>query len=84
MATVLKSFDRWKEFLGERVNQAEKAGMTEETIDKLAFQIGEFLSDKIDPENHQERVLKELWDLGDQEERKTIARLMVRWVSNNK
>jgi hypothetical protein len=82
MTSVLKSFEHWKQFLGERVNQAEKAGMTEETISKLAYQIGDFLASKIDPENKEERVLKELWDLGDESERKTIARLMVKWVNN--
>ncbi|PUA35915.1 DUF3243 domain-containing protein [Paenibacillus elgii] len=78
MATMLKVFDRWKEFLGERVEQAERAGMTEETISQLAFQIGEFLSDKIDPENKEERVLKDLWDVCDEEERKVLAGAMVK------
>ncbi|MDB5052020.1 MAG: hypothetical protein JWM44_70 [Bacilli bacterium] len=80
MATTLKSFDKWKEFLSERVSQAEKVGMSEETVSKLAFQIGGFLQDKIDPENKEERVLKELWDVGNEEERKTLARLMVKLV----
>ncbi|NOU93363.1 DUF3243 family protein [Paenibacillus sp. LMG 31456] len=81
MATVLKVFDRWKEFLNERVQQAEHAGMKDETINKLAVQIGEFLSDKVDPENNEERVLKELWDVADENEKKTIARLMVKLVT---
>ncbi|MBP1991270.1 DUF3243 domain-containing protein [Paenibacillus eucommiae] len=80
MATVLKVFEKWKEFLAERVSQAERAGMSEETVSKLAFQIGEFLADKVDPKNEQERVLKELWDVGNEEERRTIAKLMVKLV----
>jgi hypothetical protein len=80
MATVLKSFDKWKQFLGERVSQAEAVGMSDETVTKLAFQIGEFLQDKIDPENPEERVLKELWDIGNEQERKTMASLMVKLV----
>ncbi|WP_284639152.1 DUF3243 domain-containing protein [Paenibacillus silviterrae] len=83
MATVLKVFERWKEFLGNRVEQAENAGMSEETISKLAFQIGEFLSDKVDPENKEERVLKELWDVSDETERKTLAKIMVKLAKNN-
>ncbi|WP_248926306.1 DUF3243 domain-containing protein [Paenibacillus hamazuiensis] len=83
MATVLKVFERWKEFLGQRVTQAEQAGMTEETISKLAFQIGEFLSDKVDPENKEERVLKELWDVGDEQERKCLAKMMVKLAKTN-
>lgn len=80
MATVLKSFERWKEFLSERVEQAHNAGMSDETIAKLAAQLGEFLSNKIDPENKEERVLKELWDVADEQEKTTIARLMVKLV----
>ncbi|MFD0698317.1 DUF3243 domain-containing protein [Paenibacillus sp. GCM10027628] len=80
MATVLQVFDKWKEFLAERVSQAERAGMSDETISKLAFQIGEFLANKVDPENTQERVLKELWDAGNEEEKRTLARLMVKLV----
>jgi predicted metal-binding transcription factor (methanogenesis marker protein 9) len=82
MATVLKNFERWKQFLSERVEQARKAGMSDETISTLASQLGEFLADKVDPENKEERVLKELWDVADESERKVIARLMVKLVSN--
>lgn len=80
MTTVLTNFEKWKNFLSERVEQAKSAGMGEETIEKLAFQIGEFLDDKVDPKNEQERILKDLWDVGDKEDRKTIARLMVKLV----
>lgn len=80
MTTVLTNFEKWKQFLGERVEQAEKTGMKDETMAKLAVQIGEFLSDKVDPENKEERILKELWDIADQEEKKTLARLMIKLV----
>ncbi|NBI27428.1 DUF3243 domain-containing protein [Chengkuizengella marina] len=80
MSTVLETFDKWKHFLSDRVEQAKKAGMSEDTISKLAYQIGEFLDEKVDPKNSEERLLKELWDVGDHEERKTIAKLMVKLV----
>jgi hypothetical protein len=80
MATVLSNFDTWKKFLGERVEAAKKAGLSEDIIAKLAYEIGEFLDEKVDPKNDEQRVLKELWDVGDESERKTIARLMVRWA----
>jgi hypothetical protein len=80
MTSVLSTFEKWKSFLGERVEQAKSSGMGEDMIEKLAFQIGEFLDTKVDPKNEQERVLKELWDVGDKEDRKTIARLMVKLV----
>ncbi|MCE5168123.1 DUF3243 domain-containing protein [Paenibacillus profundus] len=83
MSSVLKSFDSWKKFLGERVKQAKGIGMTEETISKLAYEIGSFLDEKVDPQNQQERTLKELWEVGSDEDRKTIARLMVKLAERN-
>jgi hypothetical protein len=80
MTSVLSTFEKWKSFLSERVEQAKSSGMGEDMIEKLAFQIGEFLDTKVDPKNEQERVLKELWDVGDKDDRKTIARLMVKLV----
>ena len=83
MSSVLTDFKTWKSFLGERVKEAKKSGMSEETISKLAFEIGEFLDRRVDPKNDEQRVLKELWDVGDEEDRRTIARLMVKWVEKS-
>lgn len=80
--SVLTNFDTWTDFLGNRVQEAKKAGMSEETISKLAFEIGEFLDNKVDPSNKENRVIKQLWDVGNEEEKKTIARLMVKLAEN--
>lgn len=82
-STVLRNFDTWKKFLGERVVQAEKMGMSEDTISKLAYEIGDFLDEKVDPQNSSNRALKELWEVGNQQERQTIARLMVKLAKKN-
>ncbi|ASS65653.1 MULTISPECIES: DUF3243 domain-containing protein [Paenibacillus] len=82
MSTVLSSFEGWKEFLSDRVEQGKKMGLTEETLGNLAYEIGSFLDEKVDPKNEEQRVLKEIWDVGDEEERKTIARLMVKLVNH--
>jgi hypothetical protein len=78
MSTVLNSFETWKHFLGDRVDAAKKMGLGEESISKLAFEIGDFLSNKVDPKNEEQRILKELWDVGDDSDRQTMARLMVK------
>ncbi|MCM3038219.1 DUF3243 domain-containing protein [Paenibacillus motobuensis] len=83
MSTVLKNFDTWKKFLGERVKHAENAGFSEEAIANLAYEIGGFLENKVDPQNDSNRALKELWDVGDESERKAIARLMVKLAKKN-
>lgn len=83
MSTVLSSYDKWKDFLGERVRKAEAVGMNDGTISKLAFEIGDYLADKIDPENREERVLKELWDVSDEQQRKALAGIMVKLAKKN-
>lgn len=80
--TVLTDFQRWKQFLSDRVQAAENIGMSEEQISQLAYKIGDFLSKKIDPENEQERILSDLWSAADVNEQKTLARIMVKLVSD--
>ena len=83
MSTVLSNFATWKHFLADRIEQAKKIGLSEETISNLAFEIGNFLEEKIDPKNEEERVLKDLWDVGDEHERKCIASMMVKLVQKS-
>ncbi|MGG1313400.1 MULTISPECIES: DUF3243 domain-containing protein [Cohnella] len=83
MSTVLSNFETWKKFLGDRVEAAKNMGISEEAIAKLAYEIGEFLESKVDPQNDEERVLKDLWEVGDESERKTIARLMVKLANRS-
>lgn len=82
--TILENFEEWKEFLAARVNQAENLGMDRQTIHDLAYEIGDYLAKDVDPQNVQERVLKDLWDVADEEEQRTIAKLMVKLVEQVK
>ena len=80
MTTVLSTYDKWKQFLGERVQNARSAGMNDTTIQNLAKDIGDFLATKVDPKNDEERVLKELWAVADESEKKVMAGLMMKLV----
>lgn len=82
--TVLTSFERWKQFLSERVHAAEHIGLSEDRIISLASQIGDFLSNNVDPKTEQDRLLKDLWSVADESEQRTIARLIVKLVSDGK
>ncbi|MGZ9584570.1 DUF3243 domain-containing protein [Paenibacillus marinisediminis] len=83
MGSVIQNYDGWKKFLGDRVKNAKSMGMSDETIAKLAYEIGSFLDEKIDPQNTQQRAVKELWDAGDEQDRQTIAKLMVKIAEKN-
>lgn len=80
--SVLDNFQEWKNFLSERVNQAESLGMDQESIQDLAYQLGDYLARDIDPKNTQERLLKDLWDVASEEEQRMMAGLMVKLVDN--
>lgn len=80
--SVLDRFGDWKQFLNDRVEQAKQAGMEGDTVQNVAYQIGGYLAEQVDPKNDQERLLKQLWDAGDQDQQRALAGLMVKLVQS--
>lgn len=72
------NWHKWKEILGDVVGLGERVGLEEETINNAAFRLGDFFANNMDPANNEQRLMKELWDEGNDEERKTLATLMTR------
>ncbi|PLR84279.1 DUF3243 domain-containing protein [Bacillus canaveralius] len=81
--SILESWDQWKSFLGNRLQHAQNEGMNDETISNLAYEIGGYLSENVDPKNEQERVLADLWSVASREEQHAIASMMTKLVQNN-
>ncbi|MEW8979052.1 MAG: DUF3243 domain-containing protein [Symbiobacterium sp.] len=81
---VLESFEQWKQFLSDRVSEAKRAGASESTIVNAAKSIGSFLAQKVDPRNREQRLLKELWDVGTEQERQALASMITKMVSDGK
>lgn len=73
----------WKDTLGKAIDLGETVGMSEDTINKVAERVGTFLANNVDPRNNEERLLKELWDVGDQVDKETLAKLVTRIVDTN-
>lgn len=80
---TLRDWDKWKNTLSKAVNLGEAVGLSEKTIDNVAYKIGNTLSAAVDPENREERVLQELWKVGDDSDRKTLAKLIVKMVETD-
>jgi len=78
--SVLDNFSDWKNFLNDRVDQAQNMGVENDTIANLAYQIGDYLAAQVDPKNDEERLLKELWSASDDEQQKILAQVMVNLV----
>jgi hypothetical protein len=81
---VLENFDQWKEFLSKQIDNAKSAGASEDAIVNAATRIGNFLADKVDPRNREQRLLKELWDRGSDEERHALMSMLTKMLSDGK
>ncbi|USK76590.1 DUF3243 domain-containing protein [Peribacillus frigoritolerans] len=81
--SVLDNWDQWKNFLGDRLHQGEQQGLSEDAVNNLAFEIGDYLANQVEPQNDQEKVLADLWSVASDQEKHAMASVMVKLVENN-
>ncbi|MDF2675076.1 MAG: hypothetical protein K0R09_3345 [Clostridiales bacterium] len=80
---TLSDWNKWKNTLSKAVSIGEAVGLSEKAIDNVAYRVGNTLTAAVDPENREERVLQELWKVGDDSDRKTLAKLIVKMVETD-
>lgn len=78
--SVLENFETWKDFLSNRLHQAEEQGMSEDTISSVAYEVGDYLANSVEVKNDEAAVLRELWNVASEEEQQAIANTMVKLV----
>lgn len=78
---ILKDWTEWKNTLGNAVELGENIGMSDNTITNIAEKIGTYLANNVDPRNPEERLLKEMWDVSDINDKNVLAKLIVRITS---
>ncbi len=81
--SILENWQQWKDFLGDRLDQAQDQGMSEKVINDIAYQVGDYLAKEVEPKNEQERILADLWSVATEEEQRAIASMMVKLVQDN-
>lgn len=81
--SVLENFDTWKEFLADKLEQAKEHGMSQQTIESVAYEVGSYLAQNVDAENKEEAALKDLWNAASKEEQQAIANAMVKLVQQS-
>lgn len=79
MATM-ENFEDWKGFLQDRVNQARTLGMDDRSIAGVAYELGDYLAQSVNPENREEQLLKQMWEASSEQEQQTLASIMVKLV----
>lgn len=80
---MLGEWDKWKRTLGKAVTIGQTMGFSENTIDRIGYRVGNVLSASVDPENREQRVLQELWRVGDDEDRRALAKIIVKMVETD-
>ncbi len=79
--TVYKDWESWKQLLAQAVEFAEELGISRDRIVSLAQQAGDALAENVPPGSPEQKVLKELWTVSDQQERQVLANLMTKLCS---
>ncbi|WP_226528802.1 DUF3243 domain-containing protein [Metabacillus niabensis] len=77
---VLTSFETFKSYLGDKVSKGEKLGMNEEQLAKTAQKVADYLADHESARNREEKLLQELWKVGNEEEQHKLAHMLVKLV----
>jgi len=80
--SVLDNFESWKGFLSNKLQQAQQQGMSQQAIENVAEEVGDYLAQSVDPKNSEETVLRDLWNAASEDEQQAIANTMIKLVQN--
>ncbi|HET7558636.1 MAG TPA: DUF3243 domain-containing protein [Limnochordia bacterium] len=75
-----QNWNEWKSSLSNAVAMGKRVGMSEGSLKENADRIGDYLAQRVDPRNPQQSVLKELWEVGSDEEQEALASMLVKLV----
>lgn len=70
--------------LRRRLGQELDPMGSEETAINKVIGFAEEMTDRVTPENREERLLQEMWSLATGEEKKTLAKVLVRLVQETR
>jgi hypothetical protein len=76
----MKDWASWRGNLQDAIKRGRDFGMSDDMIQNLSVKVGDFLAKKVCPATPEEQLMKDLWEVATQEERKTLATLMFKLV----
>jgi|BEDMetMinimDraft_2_1075160.scaffolds.fasta_scaffold50547_1 hypothetical protein len=78
------SFAQFKESLAEKLHLAERVGASRGTILNAAKDFSAWLAREVDPANPEQRLLKEMWEVADDNERNAMVSVLVKFVDKDR
>ena len=80
---VINDWNKWKKTLYNMISMGETVGLSDDTIAKLGSKVGEFLSSTVDPENREQRLLKELFEASNKSEQKILTSVIIKMIEKD-
>lgn len=77
---VTDQFQQFARELSQRIQAAQQAGMSQQDIKARAQQIGDWLAQEVAPRTPEQRLLKEMWQVANQQEQEAIASSLVKVI----
>ncbi|KUP21495.1 MULTISPECIES: DUF3243 domain-containing protein [unclassified Paenibacillus] len=75
---ILDNFGEFQQYLSKRIHLAQKIGMGEEQLAVAAEKVADYLANHEEPRNSEQKLLQELWKVGNKEERHRLAHMLVK------
>lgn len=73
-----EGFKQMLERLRDRAAEARQMGLSDENIEAITSQVGDWLAREAEPRTYEQRLLKEFWQVSDEEEKRVISRALLR------
>jgi len=78
----IKTFDQWMETLSTALDTAQKVGLSDNQVQNSARILGNYLAANVVPDAAENKVIKALWEHGNEQERQSLANMMVKLVQS--
>lgn len=80
---LLDDFERFRSYLAGKIRAGQRLGLGEEQMAMIAERVAGYLAAAERPRNAEERLLQELWKVGDKEQRHQLAHMLVRLAQDD-
>ena len=64
--------------LRDRAAEAKQMGMSDDDVAAITAQVGDWLAREAEPRSYEQRLLKEFWNVCDENEKRVLAKALLR------
>lgn len=80
----INNFNQWIDTLSGALNKAEEMGVSGTTLQQSVVKLGDLLAQNVNPDVPENKFLKDLWQISDEQEKGILANMMVKYVNQKR